>query len=242
MRRAFTLIELLIVVAIIAILAAIAVPNFLEAQTRAKVSRTAADQRSMATALEAYVVDWNAYPPCNSFAIAGNREPIVSEPGARYLESISTPVAYITNAFLEDPFSTDQRLSIADPSDLPPAAGDYFDMNREDGPQWRSFTWQSWDGAGRTIIGTGGFGDGPRPGRAWLLQGAGPDRTYINMGGILANFTGDDTQLITYDPTNGTVSFGSIYRVGGSPYGDPNPRTNDSPYGGGFLAGVARNQ
>jgi len=40
---AFTLIELLIVVAIIAILSAIAVPNFLEAQTRSKVSRTQAD-------------------------------------------------------------------------------------------------------------------------------------------------------------------------------------------------------
>jgi prepilin-type N-terminal cleavage/methylation domain-containing protein len=61
-QKAFTLIELLIVVAIIAILAAIAVPNFLEAQTRSKVSRTKADMRSIATALEAYEIDYNKYP------------------------------------------------------------------------------------------------------------------------------------------------------------------------------------
>src|SRR5215210_3826948 len=62
----FTLIELLIVVAIIAILAAIAVPNFLEAQTRSKVSRVKADQRSLATAIEAYYVDNNSYPAWDS--------------------------------------------------------------------------------------------------------------------------------------------------------------------------------
>ena len=62
-RKAFTLIELLIVVAIIAILAAIAVPNFLEAQVRSKVSRVKADMRSMRTAMEAYRVDYNRYLP-----------------------------------------------------------------------------------------------------------------------------------------------------------------------------------
>jgi prepilin-type N-terminal cleavage/methylation domain-containing protein len=36
-RRAFTLIELLIVIAIVAILSSVAVVSFLEAQTRAKV-------------------------------------------------------------------------------------------------------------------------------------------------------------------------------------------------------------
>ena len=59
---AFTLIELLIVVAIIGILAAIAVPNFLNAQVRAKVARVEADQRSISVALESYRLDTNGYP------------------------------------------------------------------------------------------------------------------------------------------------------------------------------------
>ncbi|HBF34197.1 TPA: hypothetical protein DDW35_06500 [Candidatus Sumerlaeota bacterium] len=61
-HSAFTLIELLIVVAIIAILAAIAVPNFLEAQIRSKVSRAQSDMRSLATGIECYRVDNNSYP------------------------------------------------------------------------------------------------------------------------------------------------------------------------------------
>jgi prepilin-type N-terminal cleavage/methylation domain-containing protein len=73
-KKAFTLIELLIVVAIIAILAAIAIPNFLEAQTRSKVARTKADMRSLKLSLEAYRVDNNTYPEgrdCNNLWMAG---------------------------------------------------------------------------------------------------------------------------------------------------------------------------
>ncbi len=62
-RKAFTLIELLIVVAIIAILAAIAVPNFLEAQIRSKASRVKTELRTLATAVESYYTDWNVPPP-----------------------------------------------------------------------------------------------------------------------------------------------------------------------------------
>ena len=71
-RGGFTLIELLIVVAIIAILAAIAVPNFLEAQTRSKVSRVKNDTRALSTAIEAYHVDHNEYPPSSAEPSGGD--------------------------------------------------------------------------------------------------------------------------------------------------------------------------
>jgi len=59
----FTLIELLIVIAIIGILAAIAIPNLLNAVQRGKQKRSMSDMRSLATAIEAYAVDNNIYPP-----------------------------------------------------------------------------------------------------------------------------------------------------------------------------------
>lgn len=57
----FTVIEILIVAAIIAVLAAIALPNFQICEIRAKVSKTKADMRAMRIALEAYHVDWKEY-------------------------------------------------------------------------------------------------------------------------------------------------------------------------------------
>jgi prepilin-type N-terminal cleavage/methylation domain-containing protein len=59
---AFTLIELLIVVAIVAILAAIAVANLQQARTRALMSANMARMRAIGAGLQTYLVDWDTLP------------------------------------------------------------------------------------------------------------------------------------------------------------------------------------
>ncbi len=97
-RNAFTLIELLIVVAIIGILAAIAVPNFLNAQMRAKITRVKADFRTISTGFSMYQLDNNEYPPdfwgpCedwNAYAM------------------LTTPVAYVSSLELFRDYFTNE--------------------------------------------------------------------------------------------------------------------------------------
>ncbi len=97
MKKAFTLIELLIVVAIIGILAAIAVPNFLNAQMRARIANAESDMKTLDTALEMYRMDNNIYPPWKDDD-GSNRNPV-----GRRLIGLSTPIAYISQV-PQDPF------------------------------------------------------------------------------------------------------------------------------------------
>jgi type IV pilus assembly protein PilA len=60
-EKGFTLIELMIVIAIIGILAAIAIPQFSAYRQRSYNSSANADLRNAATAQEAYYVDWMTY-------------------------------------------------------------------------------------------------------------------------------------------------------------------------------------
>jgi prepilin-type N-terminal cleavage/methylation domain-containing protein len=185
--KGFTLIELLIVVAIIAILAAIAVPNFLEAQVRAKVARVKADLRSTATALEAYAVDNNVYPPYGRVDPTGqfiqyparvnNMNDLMCFGGP----SLTTPVAYITG-FFRDPFMRETT-----PDVMP--FYEYLNITQHvaNFPKPHPQAWMD------QILPAWGM---------WRLVGAGPD---MDRGlDIKSN--------IVYDATNGTASDGDIVR------------------------------
>jgi len=85
--NAFTLIELLIVVAIIGILASIAVPNFLNAQLRAKLANIYANKKTIQTGIATYKLDYG-WAPIDMGPDAEN--------GQTYI-ALTTPTPYLTS-------------------------------------------------------------------------------------------------------------------------------------------------
>lgn len=205
-RAAFTLIELLIVVAIVAILALIAVPNFLEAQTRAKASRVRADLRTIATALESYATDWTEYPLNDGFY---NVLPL----------ELTSPIAYLTNATLIDPFCWSK-------------SGENIIRNGKPvGERVRHYTYtrpvteaecDAHVALGRTPPVEAVDGMNPHVFEKygqWRLVSNGPDMTYEDPDYVFGSepiadplgvVQGSD---VSYDPTNGAVSKGNILRT-----------------------------
>ena len=64
LQKGFTLIELMIVVAIIGILAALAIPNFIRFQARSKQSEVKANLKSVFTAEKSYYQEHDTYSSC----------------------------------------------------------------------------------------------------------------------------------------------------------------------------------
>lgn len=61
-RKGFTLIELMVVISIIAILVAIALPRFVNARRSANTAKIAADLRTIEGAINLYYLNHNRYP------------------------------------------------------------------------------------------------------------------------------------------------------------------------------------
>ncbi len=75
MKRAFTLVELLVTAAIIAILIGVILAGTSMARKAARKARTSADMQTIATALEAYKQDFSDYPRLNYHAAGTFADP-----------------------------------------------------------------------------------------------------------------------------------------------------------------------
>lgn len=202
MKKAFTLIELLIVVAIIAILAAIAVPNFLSAQVRAKVSRAKADMRTITNALEQYTLEWN--------------RPLMDRP--EWEEAIGQPITGVSDKFEYS------KLTCPVPyiSSIPP---DPFTTVAAQTPLGNQRT-RAYYGYKVPIKGNSKAHDACiAQGFTWVLYSFGPTKTNLQpespttsvnplkilVGGAQGGI--NPCPLYIYDGSNGTVSFGFLIRT-----------------------------
>jgi prepilin-type N-terminal cleavage/methylation domain-containing protein len=145
----FTLLELLVVVAIIAVLAAIVLPNYTKLKDKAKEAEVKASLHNIQLALEQHSVDNEGqYPP---YLIGGDNRALVMRLGARELytfetfdipsENCTDPLirkgyidTYQTNPFVRNPVAIQQmQASVGDPlvSSLP----DGQELGTRFGPQ-----------------------------------------------------------------------------------------------------------
>lgn len=192
-RTAFTLIELLIVVAIIAILAAIAVPNFLEAQTRAKIARVQSDLRTISLGMDTYKLDNNKFPPSpwpqsGYYTHIGYPHP--TNRRSHLFKELTTPISYIAT-LPHSPFHGKNWIDNA--------SGHYQGHAREIEPgyvvrQWLHVTFHPTVGGWQNKL--------------YWLGDVGPNLQWDNTP------RGGGSLQVPYDASNGTVSMGNIYRFG----------------------------
>lgn len=211
-----TLIELIIVVALITILAMLALPNLLDSQIRALVARAKGDFHAVSTALEMYRLEHGVYPKGNNSSRVLNPVPERRLYRAT-LERLTTPIAYLTGeSVFFDAFKAQWRyggadLDQRDPIDVPP--GSLYN---------KQLYWY----AARNATGAAIWDQPNDPDPAWYyLESAGPDLAHHNAGTFLYTIRTDTpvnrgkVAKMLYDPTNGTTSRGSIWRTGGQPQG-----------------------
>lgn len=92
----FTLVELMVVVAIIGVLSAVAIPNFKKYQAKAKVSEAKLQLSSIYTAQTSFYADFNIYHNCLKYM---GYDPSPEVASRYYSTGITSPAAVSAGAF-----------------------------------------------------------------------------------------------------------------------------------------------
>lgn len=204
----FSLIELLIVVAIIGILVAIAAPNYQDAIIRSKVAKFQGDAKAVETAIETYQTDFNSYPysevyPADSDCYVQGLAPTGA--GTGYLPVVlTTPAGYI-GKLPKDPFTNREDTGNC----FPPKRTYLYSYDGQNANIFRmnfvSITYAYAKGE-RTVTNV-------RPTNAqWMVGSCGPDE-HRDMGPQTGTYPHTDRPTY-FDPTNGTISPGDLYYFG----------------------------
>jgi len=129
-KRGFTLVEILIVVVILGILAAIVIPQFTQASTEAKTNSLCSDLQTLRSQVELYKVQHNDVPPGNTIAADGTVTAAVAsfenqmlyctdidgnvKPGPSKVRDTGADATYIYGPYLErippNPFNDQNSL------------------------------------------------------------------------------------------------------------------------------------
>jgi len=215
-NRAFTLIELLIVIAIILILIAIALPNFLEAQVRAKVTNANAELRTLETAMASYFTDRGRHmadgfemfnlglDPSGGYPTGGEGSNVI-------YSQLTTPVQYVT----EIPVDEFQVARIAVDS-----AGNGLGARDDDLVQYRVYSegWKCAAAGGSLFQGncTGNLAFNPETRYLgnWIFLSPGPNGEHNYGEWAMARDVVAAGSPRTYNPTNGTRSHGDLVKWG----------------------------
>ena len=200
-KPGFTLLELLVVVAILGILATIAMPQYNNAMTRTRVAKVKADLRDLGAALQSYRIDHNIFP----------RQDNNLEFFALYLlPTLTSTIDYLRNPNVYAPFGD------ADEFEAPPTLEDQFGRSSA-GLVKNSYLYTPY-------VSFSSLHNLPELRReAFVLASVGPDQqdSYIVDYPFprFYRFPGDSVRDSVYHPSNGLLSLGDIGYFGGQGLG-----------------------
>ncbi len=217
--RGFTLIELLVVVGIIALLSAIAVPNYQNALARSKISKFMGDARAVETAIETFAIDNSTYPNEDYYPVGMaelNYAQPPSKPGAGFLSrSLTTPIAYL-GKLPRDPFKNQSPEYLNEKTRFPyNYSTDTQNTAIFQGGVGSYYVSSVYD----SIISNQVMRRGKATNAIWMLSSPGPDGDRDDGWNNEWNnpIAGSSSDIPTiYDPSNGTTSNGDLFMFGPS--------------------------